>query len=150
MGWADRFKLYDPAAKNRDEPTGLVFDIERFAIHNGPGIRTLVFLKGCLLGCGWCQNPESYGRLPEIMRIPDKCIGCGTCVEQCPGGCLIWSPGQMPLRDRGQGRGQNFLSCPQVVCPCGFGFFPGPSLPSGAGLGAVIGCLLWKNHFVRR
>jgi pyruvate formate lyase activating enzyme len=100
MGWADRFKLYDPAAKDRTELTGLVFEIERFAIHNGPGIRTLVFLKGCLVGCGWCQNPESYGRQPEIMRNPDKCIGCGTCVEQCRGECLIWSPVQMPLRDR--------------------------------------------------
>ncbi len=66
------------------ELTGLVFDIKRFAIHDGPGIRTTVFLKGCPLHCAWCHNPESIRHNPEISFIPDKCLGCGYCVEVCP------------------------------------------------------------------
>ncbi|MDI7246914.1 MAG: glycyl-radical enzyme activating protein [Bacillota bacterium] len=65
----------------------LVFDIQRFSYHDGPGIRTVVFLKGCNLRCFWCQNPESQSAVPEIMFCPQKCIGCGKCVEACPNGC---------------------------------------------------------------
>ena len=68
-------------------PTGLVFDIKRFAIHDGPGIRTTVFLKGCPLTCLWCHNPESQARGPEILYSPDSCIACGQCVIVCPQGC---------------------------------------------------------------
>ena len=64
-------------------PTGLVFDIKKFAIHDGPGIRTTVFLKGCPLSCLWCHNPESISPEPEISFVPDRCIGCGLCVEAC-------------------------------------------------------------------
>ncbi|MCK5844820.1 MAG: glycyl-radical enzyme activating protein, partial [Victivallales bacterium] len=55
-----------------------------FAIHDGPGIRTTVFLKGCPLSCLWCHNPESQKRKPEISFMPEKCIGCGWCFENCP------------------------------------------------------------------
>lgn len=63
---------------------GMVFDIQKFSIHDGPGIRTTVFLKGCPLKCLWCHNPESQQREREISFMPEKCIGCGWCFENCP------------------------------------------------------------------
>jgi pyruvate formate lyase activating enzyme len=65
---------------------GTCFDIQRFAIHDGPGIRTTVFLKGCPLTCSWCHNPEGRALDPEIRLFPDRCIACGTCHDICPGG----------------------------------------------------------------
>ncbi len=63
---------------------GLVFNIQRFSIHDGPGIRTTVFLKGCNLRCFWCHNPESINPGPELQLFLQKCIGCGKCFEICP------------------------------------------------------------------
>jgi pyruvate formate lyase activating enzyme len=72
---------------NARMPTvGLVFDILKFAIHDGPGIRTTVFLKGCPLDCLWCHNPESKDDRVEISYLPAKCVGCGACVAACPRG----------------------------------------------------------------
>ncbi len=62
----------------------LIFDIKHYAINDGPGIRTVVFFKGCNLHCAWCHNPESISPRIEKMYSPAKCIGCGTCVETCP------------------------------------------------------------------
>ena len=64
--------------------SGVVFDISRFSLSDGPGIRTVVFLKGCPLRCLWCHNPESRHARPEILFSPEKCIGCGECVRVCP------------------------------------------------------------------
>ncbi len=66
--------------------TGTIFDIQRFCTHDGPGIRTVVFLKGCPLDCAWCHNPESKRRQPELFYTPRLCIGCGKCVAVCPEG----------------------------------------------------------------
>jgi len=71
-------------ATTPDAPPGLVFDIQRFSLHDGPGIRTTVFLKGCPLSCPWCHNPESQDFGPEISFVPAKCIGCGRCAQICP------------------------------------------------------------------
>ncbi len=64
--------------------TGLLVDIKRFAIHDGPGIRTTLFMKGCSLSCRWCHNPESISKKTEIGFLGKKCTGCGKCVEICP------------------------------------------------------------------
>ena len=63
---------------------GRLVDIKRFAVHDGPGIRTTVFLKGCSLRCIWCHNPESRRSEPELAFLAHKCIGCGACAEVCP------------------------------------------------------------------
>jgi len=62
---------------------GLVFSIQRYSIHDGPGIRTTVFLKGCPLKCKWCSNPESINPCPELMVRDAKCDSCGKCVDAC-------------------------------------------------------------------
>jgi pyruvate formate lyase activating enzyme len=70
------------------EEHGIVFDVKHFAVHDGPGIRTTVFLKGCPLKCLWCHSPESQRLTPEIMIHPERCIGCEACVKTCPQGAL--------------------------------------------------------------
>ena len=71
---------------NRQE--GSVFDIQRFSVHDGPGIRTLVFLKGCSLECEWCANPESQAVMPELLFDPARCIVCENCLVLCTHGAL--------------------------------------------------------------
>lgn len=80
-----------------ESPTGLVFDVQRYCVYDGPGIRTGVFLKGCPLRCFWCHNPESQVRAPEIRFRAARCDGCGACVEVCDpkavrlrAGALTW------------------------------------------------------------
>lgn len=65
-------------------PNGVVFNVQRFSLHDGPGIRTTVFLKGCTLRCFWCHNPEGQHAAPEVRFYPDRCIACGQCVDACP------------------------------------------------------------------
>ena len=70
---------------------GLIFDIERFSTADGPGIRTVVFFKGCNLHCYWCHNPESIRWNMELELDPAECIGCGGCVDVCPSGAHSFS-----------------------------------------------------------
>ncbi len=63
---------------------GTVFNVARFSLHDGPGIRTVVFLKGCPLSCAWCHNPEGMSARPEVFFRPDKCVACGRCAAVCP------------------------------------------------------------------
>jgi len=67
---------------------GTIFNIQRFSLHDGPGIRTTVFLKGCPLSCIWCQNPEGISREPQLIRHQHKCIACYSCFEECPQGAV--------------------------------------------------------------
>ena len=62
----------------------LIFDIKRYAINDGPGIRTTLFFKGCPLRCVWCHNPESWSPRPQMLYKKGKCMGCSTCVDLCP------------------------------------------------------------------
>ncbi len=70
--------------------TGLVTNIQRFSVHDGPGIRTTIFFKGCPLECIWCQNPETIKPFPELIRDSKKCIQCGICVNVCVNKCFHW------------------------------------------------------------
>lgn len=67
-----------------EDTKGVIFNIQHYSIHDGPGIRTTVFLKGCPLRCFWCQNPESQDHKPVIFFNAEKCTGCGVCVDVCP------------------------------------------------------------------
>ena len=65
---------------------GRIFNVQRFSLHDGPGIRTTVFLKGCPLRCEWCHNPEGISPEPEVVIVANRCIACGACVTACPQG----------------------------------------------------------------
>ncbi len=80
--------------------TGRIFNIQRFSIHDGPGIRTTVFFKGCPLRCVWCGNPESIAPEPSLSWLPEKCIACGECLEACPEHALRAGAGGKPQIDR--------------------------------------------------
>ena len=74
--------------------SGTVFDIKKFSIHDGPGIRTTVFLKGCPLSCVWCHNPEGISPSPEIHHWVNRCIACGDCAEVCPQNAIVFVDGK--------------------------------------------------------
>ena len=93
----------ETTAGGRVAPAGaaIVFDVQKFAVHDGPGIRTLVFFKGCPLRCLWCSNPESHAAAGEMVHFANRCLGCLACVERCPKGAV--SPGDegRPYTDPG-------------------------------------------------
>lgn len=72
--------------QTRDTLSGIVFNIQRYSLHDGPGIRTVVFLMGCPLRCAWCSNPESFSSKPKLIFNAEKCLGDGRCLEVCPTG----------------------------------------------------------------
>jgi len=94
------------------KPTGLVFNIQRFSIHDGPGIRTTVFLKGCAMQCFWCHNPEGRHPYPEVGYAADRCIACGNCVVACPHNAHVMENGtHIFLRERCQSSGECIATC---------------------------------------
>ncbi|HIU18261.1 MAG TPA: glycyl-radical enzyme activating protein [Candidatus Avidesulfovibrio excrementigallinarum] len=100
--------MQEPAANT----TGTVFNIQRFSVHDGPGIRTTVFLKGCPLRCRWCCNPESQSIQPEISRNTARCTGCGACIAACPEKALHRN-GDVIVLDR-----QRCKTCASCVAHC--------------------------------
>lgn len=92
------------------EQTGVVFDIQKFSIHDGYGIRTTVFLKGCNNRCLWCHNPESLSMRPQLQFTASRCIGCGACARVCKHG--VFSPDGSLLADRCVHCGD----CAEVCC----------------------------------
>jgi pyruvate formate lyase activating enzyme len=78
---------------------GTVFDIRKYSIHDGPGIRTTVFFKGCPLSCWWCHNPEGQAPAVEVIFRESRCIQCGACLEVCDQAAISWS-GDGPITDR--------------------------------------------------
>lgn len=76
---------------------GMIFDIKRFAIHDGPGIRTTVFLKGCPLHCLWCHNPEGIENDFELIARPSRCARCYSCVSACPLGAISENSGPVEI-----------------------------------------------------
>ena len=93
---------------------GVVFDIQRFSVNDGPGIRSIVFLKGCPLSCLWCCNPESQRIEPDVMYDQKKCIGCGKCMKACRQGAI--GPENLSWVDRSK-----CIGCGECVnvCPTG-------------------------------
>jgi pyruvate formate lyase activating enzyme len=95
---------------------GKIFNIMKYSIHDGPGIRTAVFFKGCPLSCQWCHNPESQNFEQEIMYWPERCLGCGKCLEVCPSGAIMSEQGRLSyLRDKCQVCGNCCEACPAGV-----------------------------------
>jgi pyruvate formate lyase activating enzyme len=94
---------------------GTIFDIQRFSLHDGPGIRTLVFLKGCPLSCRWCSNPESQSPAPQLGYVKWRCLSCHSCVKTCPSGALQPDPegGVVICREKCSGCG----ACCEVCYP---------------------------------
>ena len=85
--------------------TGTIFDIKKYAIHDGPGIRTTVFFQGCPLTCCWCHNPESQSRRPVLLYRANRCVLCGTCIDVCPHDGIDITPSPIRSEEIGEGRG---------------------------------------------
>ena len=77
----------------------MIADIQRASLHDGPGIRTTVFFKGCPLHCAWCHNPECIDPKPQMMYYPDKCIGCGQCRNGCFSGARVLCGKEMTVQE---------------------------------------------------
>lgn len=90
-----------PARRSRGRAArGVITGIERFAVHDGPGLRTVVFFKGCPLRCVWCHSPETQAARPQVMLRAERCLGCGACLDACASGAASMRPAGGPAVDR--------------------------------------------------
>lgn len=116
-------------------PSLWVMEIERFAIHDGPGIRTLVFLQGCPLRCPWCANPESQRVGRQLMFSAERCCKCGACAAACPVGAICFAPESGPTFNRAL-----CIGCGACggACPAGAIHFSGVATPVADILDVVL------------
>lgn len=112
----------------------LVTNIQGYSIHDGPGIRTVVFLKGCGLACRWCSNPECIAPRPEVGVAPNLCAGCGKCADVCPEGAVLFLKGRPPRLSRARCTGCG--ACADA-CPSGALILYGKPMSAGAIFEAV-------------
>ena len=92
---------------------GHILHLQRLSTEDGPGIRTTAFFKGCPLACAWCHNPEAISPRVQIQWFAERCLGCRTCVDTCPNGCLEMTDAGLNIdRDRCDGCGACGLACP--------------------------------------
>ena len=99
-----------------DTDYGIVFDIKRFALHDGDGIRSTIFTKGCPLNCPWCHNPEGKSIAIDLMWFETLCIGCGCCIRSCPQGALSFKDKHISIdRDKCQKCGKCVNVCPTLA-----------------------------------
>ena len=99
----------------------LITNIQRMSFHDGPGMRTTVFLKGCNLRCAWCHNPETQNPQPELIFRAQRCVRCGTCVHSCASGARTMGP-EGPVRDTARcvGCGRCIAACNQDCIKPGY------------------------------
>lgn len=91
---------------------GIITDIQRFSVHDGPGIRTTIFLKGCSNACAWCHNPETFTRKPQLEFFPERCLGCGKCFAICPRGVHSLNGGRHAVNHK------ECIGCGQCAAIC--------------------------------
>ncbi len=97
---------------------GVLFDIQRYSSHDGPGIRSTVFFKGCGLRCLWCHNPESFRPDKDLMYVPEACIGCGLCEQACASGAHVFDPAHRLDRSLCVRCGACAAACPAEALTC--------------------------------
>ena len=99
---------------------GTIFNVQRFSLHDGPGMRDLIFLKGCPLRCEWCANPESQHAEPELSCRPSKCIGCRACARICAHGAPTFGPDNKATinTDKCVGCARCLAVCPKDAIQC--------------------------------
>ena len=132
----------------------LITNIQRYSIHDGDGIRTTVFFKGCNMACRWCHNPETQDFSAEPMRNPDRCSGCGRCAELCPEHAISINDGGISVTDR-----DKCVRCGECVDECyneartisgrAYGYSRG-AFCGGAARRAVLAALRRRRHALWR